>query len=107
MYEQWPSDEELWKRRWTVCCDFHDDPKEIQAHLVQMEKEYGRTKEGELIVPPAGWKILPFREIVPHIHREWILHAGWAFPRRCRSTMTPIFAAVSGWVRVLAVPDNE
>jgi hypothetical protein len=103
--ERWPSNEVLYARRWSVCCDFHDDPKDIQEHLAEIQKQYGFTKDGKPIIAPKGWKILPFREIVPEVHREYDKFAGWCFPRRCCGTMTPIYATVSGWVLAFAVPE--
>lgn len=103
--KQSPSDEVLYTRRWSVCCDFHDDPKDIQEHLAKIQKQYGFTKEGDPIIAPKGWKILPFREIVPQVHREYDKLAGWCSPRQCRSTMTPIFASISGYVLAYAVPE--
>lgn len=92
-------------RAWTCCCDFHDDPEEIKQHLLRMQREYGRAENGEEIVPPEGWKILPFREEVPSAHREFI-GSRWAAPRLGRSTMTPIWAKRAGNVLAFAVPEG-
>jgi hypothetical protein len=98
-------DEELQLRAWTVCCDFHDDPAEILAHLKQWEAQYGLI-DGDPIVPPRGWKILPFRTVIPNsTHREYSERNGWLHQRVGCSTMTPIFTRPSGDIRAYAVPD--
>lgn len=89
------TDDELQQQAWEVCCDFHDDPDDIRAHLTEWELVYGKSPDGTLIEPPPGWKILPFRTVIPHVHREFINGLGWIRPRTCRSTVTPIFAKPS------------
>jgi hypothetical protein len=69
------------------------------------ELRYGYELGNQLIVAPKGWKILPEGVEVPQEHREYILGVGWASPRRCRSTMTPIRSMVYGSVMVYAVPE--
>jgi hypothetical protein len=99
-------DEELQLRAWTVCCDFHDEPIEILAHLKQWEAQYGRTSAGQVILPPPGWKILPFRMVIPNsTHREYSERNGWLQTRAGCSTMTPIFTRPAGDIRAYAVPD--
>ena len=69
------------------------------------EKTYGKTESGQDIEMPAGWKLLPLGYVVPHVHRFADNFGRWlAEPRRCRSTMTPIFACISGNNRAYAVP---
>lgn len=94
----------LQSRAWTVCCDFHDRSEDIQAHLLRWQAEYGKTKDGVEILPPEGWKILPFLTVIHGPHREYHNEYGWLSPRRGISTMTPIFARPSGVTRVFAVP---
>lgn len=87
------------------CCDFCDTPQEISEHIQRLQDTYGKDAEGKLIVPPQGWTVLPFGADIPSVHREWSLNSKWhAFPRQCRSTMTPLFAKPSGHVRAYAVP---
>ncbi|UTC28002.1 hypothetical protein [Stenotrophomonas phage A1432] len=77
-----------------------------------ISKKYGkRHRDGETIVPPKGWVLLAEGSPVPHAHREYIENygggwAGWAAPRRCHSTMTPMTAQVWGSVRAIAVPEE-
>lgn len=70
--------------------------------------QYGLDHKGEPIMPPPGWRLLPEGEWVPHRHREFMRNgrdwSGWCAPRRQHSTMTPIYACVSGWVLAIAVP---
>jgi hypothetical protein len=68
-------------------------------------REYGRCADGREILAPSGWKLLPEGEAVPSFHREAKEDGTWCSPRRCRSTMTPLFACVSGYVRAFAVPE--
>ena len=67
-------------------------------------KTYGYCDAGNEIQVPAGWKLLPEGERVPPVHREAKEDGAWCQPRRCCSTMTPIYARVSGYVRAFAVP---
>lgn len=69
-------------------------------------KTYGYSDEGLAIKLPAGWKLLPEGEYVPPVHREANETGKWLQPRRCQSTMTPIYARVSGYVRAFAVPES-
>jgi len=69
-------------------------------------REYGRSVDGQVILAPGGWKVLPEGEAVPALHREAKEDGTWCSPRRCRSTMTPLFASVSGYVRAIAVPES-
>lgn len=86
-----------------VCCDFHDAPAEIAAHLARMAAEYGLTRNGQPVPPPhTGWALVPFGEAIPPEHREYIEGSGWAWPRRENSTVTPLFARAFGPVRAYA-----
>lgn len=67
-------------------------------------KPYGQTDEGTEIQMPDGWKLLPEGERVPSVHCEANSDGTWCRPRRCCSTMTPIYARVAGYVRAIAVP---
>lgn len=69
-------------------------------------KQYGYTETGETIQPPTGWKLLPEGEWVPHVHREATENGTWCAPRSSRSTMTPLYARVAGYVRAIAVPQD-
>lgn len=77
-----------------------------------MRPGYGLRGDGTPVVPPnPAWRLLPEGLEVPHLHWEFIegYTAGskgcWAMQyRRCRSTMTPLKAGVSGSVRAYAVP---
>ncbi len=72
--------------------------------------EYGWTKpiygydSGEKIVAPTGWRILSKDADIPQNHREFLHGIGWAEPRRCHGTMTPLRAMVWGGVRAIATP---
>ena len=100
-------DAELQLRAWDVCCDFHDEPIEIAAHLKQWEAQYGRTSAGQVILAPPGWRILPFRTVIPNgPHREYSEPTGWLQPRAGCSTMTPIFTRPTTYIRAYAVPDS-
>lgn len=91
----------------TACCDFHNCPEDIEAHLARWAAEYGKTRASvPLPSPPAGWVLMPFGAEVPSLHREFIEGAGWAAPRRCRSTVTPMFARPAGPVRAYAEQVN-
>lgn len=68
---------------------------------------YGYHIDGEPILAPTGWKIVPEGERIPQEHREYIVRdqglAGqWCERRRCHSTMTPHQAVVWGDVQVYA-----
>lgn len=102
------SDQEAYLRAmaWRSCCDFHDTHEDIREHLLRMCRAYGWTSHGEVIMPPPGWRVLLFRELIPNgLHREYIDGFGWARERRGRSTVTPIYASIAGnAVRAFAVP---
>lgn len=75
---------------------------------------YGHSLSGQPLVMPAGWVLVPEGERVPHVHREFTVNptsAGWTetwcSPRRCRTTMTPIFASLWGHVTAFAAPASE
>lgn len=71
--------------------------------------KYGFTDDGIEIFPPAGWKLLKEGDHIPQVHREFIDYVGttmWNQPKRCRSTMTPMWAGVWGAVRAFAVPED-
>ena len=77
----------------------------------KLKSQYGYLRDGTKIEPPKGWKILPEYLEVPHTHREFLqgypTPCQWAEPRRCRSTMTPIWAhAPWGYVMAIAVPED-
>ena len=72
---------------------------------------YGFADDGTEIVAPPGWDIIPEGGDIPQAHREFLQlcpyrgkpgQALWASPRRCHSTMTPIYACVWGDVRAFA-----
>jgi len=69
-------------------------------------KQYGYTDSGESISAPQGWMLLPEGEWVPHEHREATENGSWCAPRKCHSTMTRMYAGVSGYVRAIAVPQH-
>lgn len=71
---------------------------------VQNPHPYGRTKDGKKIVAPAGWHLLQEFEVIPQAHRECDENGQWLRPRSCHSTMTPLIACTSGYVRAFAVP---
>lgn len=92
---------DLLKRGAIVCCDFCDTFKECEEHIEKMRQDYALA---EFIAPvPEGWKIVPFGEVIPHAHREWD-GKSWLYPRRGRSTMTPLYAKRSGYVLLYATP---
>lgn len=65
---------------------------------------YGYTEDGDLIVAPKGWKIIPFNKEIPQIHCEYDAKNAWLEPRRCHSTMTPWVAHLFGNIRAYATP---
>lgn len=69
-------------------------------------KVYGLADDGHSIDAPIGWLLLCEGQAIPSVHREADERGHWLAPRRCRSTMTPIFAEVSGYRRAFAVPDD-
>lgn len=77
-------------------------------------RKYGKSLSGTDVEMPAGWRLLPEGAVVPSVHREFSVHPfghngefteGWCAPRRCRSTMTPLTAELSGHVTAYAVPE--
>ena len=90
---------------WAVCCDFHSEPREIARHLRDWGRQYGKTEGGLSIEPPpAGWTLLPYREVIPRVYCEYHEGLGWLGERRGHSTMSPIFARPAGRIRAYAVP---
>lgn len=69
-------------------------------------KRYGLSDQGTEIVAQEGWKLLPEGEYIPPVHMEAKEDGAWCMQRRCQSTMTPIYARVSGYVRAFAVPSD-
>jgi hypothetical protein len=65
---------------------------------------YGRTDEGKVIKAPPGWRILREFETIPAEHRECSANGVWCATRVCHSTMTPMWAQNSGYVRAFAAP---
>lgn len=65
---------------------------------------YGYTEDGDPIVAPKDWKIIPFNKEIPQIHREYDAKNAWLEPRRCHSTMTPWVAHLFGNIRAYATP---
>lgn len=68
---------------------------------------YGLSADGRPIAAPTGWRLLCEGQEIPSVHREADESGRWLAPRRCRSTMTPIVASVSGYRRAFAVPDDD
>lgn len=92
----------------TFCCDFHDEPEDMAAHLAKWEAAYGKHVDGVTpIAAPPGWRILPFLEYLPNsLHREFNSYSGWLMPRKGISTMSPMFARPSGKTLAFAVPNE-
>jgi hypothetical protein len=63
---------------------------------------YGFFDNGDPIVAPDGWEIIPEGGEIPPEHREAAGEGLWCDPRRCHSTMTPMWACVWGYVRAFA-----
>jgi hypothetical protein len=83
----------------------------IQSKYQKDKNVYGECSDGTPVTPPKGWKILPENLEVPQVHREFAEDyssgfCNWCSPRRCRSTMTPIWAMISGYCRAFAVPED-
>lgn len=98
--------------------------KLVHSGLNMSQKFEEKRKDGDVLIKygyhrgnkieiPVGWKLLPEGIEVPAVHREfhslWNSYmedwtGQWASPRRCRSTMTPIYATIWGSVRAIAVP---
>lgn len=76
-----------------------------------MSKEYGRLNF-QLIKPKKGWRIIPEGYQIPHKHMEYRrdLHddekGWWCDERRCRGTMTALWACVWGDVIAYAAKDD-
>ncbi len=56
---------------------------------------------GNPVIIPEGWELVKIGDKIPQIHRVLIKDVvddrlTWALPRRCRSTMTPLYARVWG-----------
>jgi len=79
-----------------ACCGF------VNASLLAPDRR--RDLYAKNIEPPKGWRLVRFGHEVPHAHREYIQGVGWDRPRRCRNTMTPLWARVSGDVLAFATP---
>lgn len=82
--------------------------------------KYGIDPRGNAIIPPEGWRLLNEGEIIPAIHRQYFggnffqdgsvcyHETKWSEPKRTKSTMTPMWASVSGLYIAYAVPiDTE
>lgn len=81
------------------------------AYCPYMKDMYGHTTDGTKVEAPKGWRILPEGTDVPQAHREYLEdytdnRSWWCDPRRCRSTMTAIYACIWGGVRAYAVPET-
>lgn len=88
-----------------TCCDFCDTEADVAAHMARLRAEY---ESAAARVPlPAGWKLVPFGDPVPHAHRAYCQHNKFWLPaRRQRSTMTPMFARPHGWDLLYATPTS-
>lgn len=89
-----------------LCCDFCETQAEGDAHMARLRARYGINEKGHPIVAPAGWVLLPFGAPIPSAHREYLKDVGWAYPRRCHSTMTPMSARPSGHALAYATPQT-
>jgi len=65
---------------------------------------YGRTGGGRVVKAPAGWRLLKEGQPIPQLHRVCDERGQWCAPRICHSTMTPLIACTSGYMRAFAVP---
>jgi hypothetical protein len=91
------------------CCDFCSTERECALHWMRWRAEYGRTRDGKFIDPPPGWRILPIGTRIPNSrHRQFSQgpeqRGAWGRELSGVTTMTPITAHPSGWVRAYAVP---
>jgi hypothetical protein len=100
-----------------IAAELNADETKVSEAMDFLEA-YGWTKpiygydSGEKIAPPTdykhefpnGWRILPEGADIPQNHREFLHGIGWAGPRRCHSTMTPLRAMIWGSVRAIATP---
>ena len=69
---------------------------------------YGYDKEGRVLVPPKGFRLLEEYEEVPNGYLTYIDNwegGSYAGGTRSRGTMTPIYACVSGCYQAFAVPE--
>lgn len=82
-----------------VCCDLCESLENSDKHVARLREAYRSDIE-----PPEGWAILPFGHEIPSVHREYIAPGGWARPRECRSTVTPLYAKPHGPVLAYAIP---
>lgn len=90
----------------TFCCDFHDRPEDVAAHLAKWEAAYGKHENGAPIKPPEGWRVMPFLDEISGRHREFWSGHGWLRERTSPSTNTPLFAHPAGRTLAFAVPDE-
>lgn len=67
--------------------------------------------DGVAILPPKGYKLVPQGHKIPPRHRVLTWdgkdHYTWAATRWCCSTMTPMWARVSGWDIAFACLESE
>ena len=99
---------EIDPRAWRTCCDFHNKPDEIKAHLDRWAEQYGKDLSGKPLTAPDGWIMLPFRATLPN-GRHMVFDGNWCGgrwrERLCAGTMTPIWARPhSPWELAFAVP---
>ena len=74
-----------------------------RCSMVMMDDKYGFTSK--------GWKIIPEYMEIPQDHMEFIEDYSsdlcwWADPRRCHSTMTPLWTLVWGGVRAFVMKEK-
>lgn len=86
-----------------ACCDFHDDPAEIEAHIDRQQAEYEALSKAH--PAPEGWETIAFGDDIPSPYRplDRMAHGEprWLRERR-HNTMTPMWARPAGWMGVFA-----
>lgn len=85
------------------------DPSLADQDAVYLDRPKSRYGfDGDLeIRAPKGWRLLPEGADIPQVHRVYGGGSGWCEPRRCHSTMTPIYACVWGYMKAFAVPEAQ
>lgn len=88
--------------------DFENDQN---TWLQRNINQYNKDENGnELPKLPEGWSVLPLGWKIPNYHMEYdtmyMLNGGWGSPTRTNSTMTPIFASISGTKLAYAVTNK-
>lgn len=102
--------------KYLLTSEFDEGRKQEETWYARNIEGYAKEEDGSEIEIPKGYRLLPLGVEVPHIHMycsktsdtkyDWCSQYAWQGPTRTISTMTPIFAMISGWVRAYAVTEE-